>query len=101
MSKDTTSPSVRLKGAELSMVLFHIGWTSENAAAEKCRMHRTQLRRCLEGRSALDEARSGWLLRLRDAHLANPCPIRPRNDAILRELETTQRADEGKREVAV
>lgn len=94
MSKDTTSPSVRLTGAKLSMVLFHIGWTSENAAAEKCRMHRTQLRRCLEGRSALDEARSAWLLRLRDAHLENPCPVRPKNDAILRELESVKRADE-------
>ncbi|KXV51008.1 hypothetical protein AD945_00870 [Gluconobacter albidus] len=74
-----------LKGPRLSLALFRIGW-SERQAAEKCDMHRTQLRRCLEGTSALPSDLSGWLLDLEAAHLAHPCPRQRRADPILAEI---------------
>lgn len=75
-----------LKGPRLSLVLFRIGW-SERQAAGKCAMHRTQLRRCLDGTSVLPADLSAWLLNLEAAHLAHPCPRQRKSDPILAEIQ--------------
>jgi len=83
-SRWSTTPAC-LSGARLSMALFIIGW-SEAHAAEKCRMHRTQLRRCIAGTSHLPADLSGWILRLEAAHLDNPPPRQRRDDPALQDV---------------
>lgn len=67
------SPSIRLAGRRLFLCLTRIGW-SERLAAERLGIHRTSLRRAIDGSSQLAPDLSAWLLDLEAAHLARPSP---------------------------
>jgi len=72
-SLSTDPGPVRLSGRRLLLCITVLGW-SERHAAERCLMHRTSFRRCVEGTSSLDAELSAWLLALEAAIRALPCP---------------------------
>ncbi|WP_026398981.1 hypothetical protein [Acetobacter nitrogenifigens] len=69
----SAGPTARLSGSRLYRCLMVLGW-SERLAAERCHVHRTQLRRAIDGTSSLPLDISAWLLDLESAHLDRPCP---------------------------